>query len=61
MKQEKKPSAGRHTGTEAEMKIYTPHTAEQKTGAPSAVISDQAPVRIYQRPFKPNQPTSPLG
>lgn len=41
MKQEKKPSAGRHTGTEAEMKIYTPHTAEQKAGAPSTVISDQ--------------------
>lgn len=30
MKQEKKPSAGRHTGTEAEMKIYTPTPPNRK-------------------------------
>ena len=58
MKQEKKPSAGRHTGTEAEMKIYTPHTAEQKAGAPSAVISDQAPVPDFRSGTGANLPAS---
>lgn len=44
---------------EAEMKIYTPHRAMQEN--PPSAVSDHAPVRIYERPFKPNQPTSPLG
>lgn len=44
---------------EAEMKIYTPRRVILETQ--SQPVSDLAPVRIYQRPFKPNQPTSPLG
>lgn len=44
---------------EAEMKIYTPRSAA-KEEKPSGT-ADHAPVRIYERPFKPNQPTSPLG
>ncbi len=46
--------------SDAEMKIYTPHRAV-KEGESQNVVSDHAPVRIYERPFKPNQPTSPLG
>ncbi len=45
--------------TDAEMKIYTPHSAAKE--AQNSAVSDHAPVRIYERPFKPNQPTSPLG
>lgn len=45
--------------TEAEMKIYTPRRVIQETK--DLTVSDHAPVRIYERPFKPNQPTSPLG
>ena len=44
---------------EAEMKICTPHRAMQEN--PPSAVSVHAPVRIYERPFKPNQPTSPLG
>ncbi len=44
---------------EAEMKIYTPRRAAQQTY--SRVELEHAPMRIYERPFKPNQPTSPLG
>lgn len=44
---------------EAEMKIYTPHNATPESK--NRAVSDHAPVRIYERPFKPNQPTSPLG
>ncbi len=44
---------------EAEMKIYTPHRAAQKKE--DSMVSAHAPIRIYERPYKPNQPTSPLG
>ncbi len=44
---------------EAEMKIYTPRRAAQQ--AYSRAELEHAPVRIYERPYKPNQPTSPLG
>lgn len=44
---------------DVEMKIYTPHRAAKSED--TAAVSDHAPVRIYERPFKPNQPTSPLG
>ncbi len=44
---------------EAEMKIYTPRRVVQEK-LPEAVV-EHAPIRIYERPFKPNQPTSPLG
>ena len=39
---------------EAEMKIYTPHQVLQEK-------RDNIPVRIYERPYHPNQPTAPLG
>ena len=44
---------------EAEMKIYTPHRVIQEKC--DNVAFDNAPVRIYERPYHPNQPTSPLG
>jgi hypothetical protein len=44
---------------EAEMKIYTPRHVIQKTQE-SAVL-EHAPVRIYEKPTKPNQPHAPLG
>ena len=44
---------------EAEMKIYTPHQVLQEKRDNIAV--DNAPVRIYERPYHPNQPTAPLG
>ncbi len=44
---------------EAEMKIYTPRRAVREK-LPYAE-TEHAPIRIYERPLKPNQPTSPLG
>ncbi|WP_298482206.1 hypothetical protein [uncultured Ruminococcus sp.] len=44
---------------EAEMKIYTPRRVIAQTQ--EQAVSDHAPVRIYERPYHPNQPTSPLG
>ncbi|MFR4476864.1 MAG: hypothetical protein ACLT3Y_06390 [Ruminococcus callidus] len=43
---------------EAEMKIYTPHRVIQEKC--DNVAFDNAPVRIYERPYHPT-PTSPLG
>ncbi|MCC8111853.1 MAG: hypothetical protein LIO74_09790 [Ruminococcus sp.] len=43
---------------EAEMKIYTPRVLQEKD---SQTVLEHAPIRIYERPFKPNQPKSPLG
>lgn len=48
-----------HPQSESEMKIYTPHSTKRDNQATATV--DHAPVRIYERPLKPNQPTSPLG
>ena len=44
---------------EAEMKIYTPHQVLQEKR--DNIAFDNAPVRIYERPYHPNQPTAPLG
>ena len=43
----------------AEMKIYTPHQVLQEKR--DNIAFDNAPVRIYERPYHPNQPTAPLG
>lgn len=44
---------------EAEMKIYTPHQVLQEKR--DNIAFDNAPVRIYEQPYHPNQPTAPLG
>lgn len=44
---------------EAEMKIYTPHQVLQEKR--DNIAFDNALVRIYERPYHPNQPTAPLG
>lgn len=43
---------------EAEMKIYTPHRVTRKN---ATMWLDNAPVRIYERPYHPTSPLSPLG
>ena len=35
--------------------------ARQSAEAEMNIAFDNAPVRIYERPYHPNQPTAPLG
>lgn len=55
----KKAKQKSNAKTDAEMKIYTPHS--NAGNCRNDQVSDSDPVRIYEKPYHPNQPTSPLG